>query len=154
MRELIVCDSLRGVLACVLLGFIAHKVPAHWLLFGGCIATGLADILYAIMKVDVTYFAYNFWSQLLGPMGVDVGGCRDGSVPLQKRIADTEHLPTFRCRRRIHLHHENGFRNGSCRYRIYASILQGTGHHMWGVFFHSCLYRRREESWNPEESAV
>jgi hypothetical protein len=71
-RYSLVFEKIRGILACVLLGFIAHKVPAHWLFFVGCIATGLAEVLYAIMKVDASYFAFNFWSQLLAPIGVDV----------------------------------------------------------------------------------
>jgi hypothetical protein len=52
---------------------IAHKVPAHWLLSIGCIATGLANVLYAVMKMNASYFTFNFWSQVLGPVGVDVG---------------------------------------------------------------------------------
>ena len=68
----------RGVVACVLLGIIAHKLPAHWLLSVGCLTTGLADVLYAIVEVNTSYFAYNFWSQILGPIGVDVGKCFAG----------------------------------------------------------------------------
>lgn len=41
-------------------------------MFFGSLATGLANALYAIMQVDVSYFAFNCWSQFLGPVGVDV----------------------------------------------------------------------------------
>lgn len=61
-----------GVACNVAAGILASKVAPVWFFVVGSVTTVTANVLYAVMDVDATYFTYEFFAQMLCVVGPDV----------------------------------------------------------------------------------
>ncbi|WVR04973.1 hypothetical protein IAU60_001985 [Kwoniella sp. DSM 27419] len=78
-----------GVVAVVLVPYLAPRVRAPYLLILGGILTGTAQMLFAVQPLHLTYWACSFLSNIVNPFGADftVGV---GSVLISNLVAEEE----------------------------------------------------------------
>src|SRR5688572_10688675 len=63
---------ISGMLCNIFVGFMASRVPLAVLIVLGTGATTMACLLFAIIRPDVTYWAYGFPATELSVMGADL----------------------------------------------------------------------------------
>ncbi|WVQ98567.1 hypothetical protein IAU59_005694 [Kwoniella sp. CBS 9459] len=60
-----------GMIACILVPMLAPKIKACYLLMLGGMCTAIAQLLFAVQPLDLTYWACEFLSNIFTPFGAD-----------------------------------------------------------------------------------
>ena len=60
-----------GAISNILVGFIVHRVSAHWLVLGGSAISALGPLVMAFAKPDSLYWTHAFLANTFNPVGAD-----------------------------------------------------------------------------------
>lgn len=61
-----------GAIANIFVGFIVHRVPANWLVLGGCALSALSPLIMAFAAPNSNYWSHAFLANVFNPAGADV----------------------------------------------------------------------------------
>jgi Na+/melibiose symporter-like transporter len=62
---------ISGAIANVIVGFVVHRVNAHWLVLGGCAISAVGPLVMAFAKRDSLYWSHAFLANCFNPVGAD-----------------------------------------------------------------------------------
>ncbi len=63
--------GVSGIACNILVGLLARVIPGNYLICLGALGTALANLLWAVMPADTTYFTYQFFGMILCVFGAD-----------------------------------------------------------------------------------